>query len=105
MLDDLRGEASERGMAFAEPAVLIRHLDALVSQCMTLAIEGQAALGSVVGAVLRGDVRIEHDGDTATQILVHKRDDAFGHADHIGRHAHAAIAMRVKRVLQVLCHG
>lgn len=62
MLDDLRGEASERGMAFAEPAVLIRHLDALVSQCMTLAIEGQAAFGSVVGAVLRGDVRIEHDG-------------------------------------------
>lgn len=36
---------------------------------------------------------------------VHKRDDAFGHADHIGRHAHAAIAIRVKRVLQVLCHG
>ena len=72
---------------------------------MALAVEGQAAFGSVVGTVLRGDARIEHDGDTATQILVHKRDDAFGYADHIGRHAHAAIAMRVKRVLQVLCHG
>lgn len=66
VLDDLRGETSECGMAFAELAIRIRDLDALVAHGSALAFEGKTAFGSVVGTVLRGDARIEHDSDTAT---------------------------------------
>ncbi len=52
-----------------------------------------------------GDVWIEHHENAAAEILIHKSDDALGNADHIGRHAHATIAMRVQRVFQVLRHG
>lgn len=55
VLDDLRGEASERGMAFAELAIRIRDLNALEADRAALAFEGQAAFGGVVGTVLRGD--------------------------------------------------
>ena len=66
VLDDLCGEADECGMAFAELAIRIRDLDALVAYGSALAFEGKTAFGSVVGTVLRGDARIEHDSDTAT---------------------------------------
>ena len=43
MLDDLRGETSERGMTLAELAIRIRHLDALEADRAALAFEGQTA--------------------------------------------------------------
>ncbi len=92
-------------MALAEPAVLIRHFDTLVTQRVALAIERQASFRSVVGAVLRGDARIEHHDDAAAELLVHERDDAFALADHVRGHTDAAIAVRVECVLQILCYG
>lgn len=105
MLDDLRGETSERGMALAELAIRIRDLNALEADRAALAFEGQTAFGSIVGAVFRSDRRVEHYEDATAEILVHECNDALRDADHVCGHAHAAIAMRVKRVLQVLCHG
>ena len=40
MLDDLRGETSERGMALAELAIRIRDLNALEADRAALAFEG-----------------------------------------------------------------
>lgn len=105
MLDDLRGKASECGVAFAEPAVLICHLDALVSQRMALAIEGQAAFGGVVGAVFRSDRRVEHYEDATAEILVHECNDALRDADHVCGHSDAAVAVCVERVFEILRDG
>ena len=43
VLDDLCGEADECGMAFAELAIRIRDLDALVAYGSALAFEGKTA--------------------------------------------------------------
>lgn len=40
VLDDLRGETSERGMTFAELAIRIRDLNALEADRAALAFEG-----------------------------------------------------------------
>lgn len=55
VLDDLRGETSECGMALAELAIRIRDLNALEADRAALAFERQAAFGGVVGAVFRSD--------------------------------------------------
>ena len=43
VLDDLRGETSERGMTLAELAIRIRDLNALEANRAALAFERQAA--------------------------------------------------------------
>ena len=105
VLDDLRGETGERCVALAEFPIHIIHFDALVSDGAALALEREATFRRIERAVFGGDVWIEHHENAAAEILIHKSDDALGNADHIGRHAHATIAMRVQRVFQVLCHG
>ena len=105
VLDDLRGETGERCVALAEFPIHIIHFDALVSDGAALALEREATFRRIERAVFGGDVWIEHHENAAAEILIHKSDDALGNADHIGRHAHATIAMRVQRVFQVLRHG
>ena len=105
VLDDLRGETSERGMALAELAIRIRDLNALEADRAALAFEGQAAFGGVVGAVFRSDRRVEHYEDATAEILVHECNDALRDADHVCGHADAAVAVRVKRVFEILCDG
>ena len=105
VLDDLRGETSECGMALAELAIRIRDLNALEADRAALAFERQAAFGGVVGAVFRSDRRVEHYEDATAEILVHECNDALRDADHVCGHADAAIAMCVERVLEILCDG
>lgn len=105
VLDDLRGEASERGMAFAELAIRIRDLNALEADRAALAFERQAAFGGVVGAVLRGDRRVEHYEDATAEILVHECNDALRDADHVCGHADAAVAVCVECVFEILRDG
>lgn len=105
MLDDLRGETGERGMALAEFAVEVRHLDTLVAHGMAFSLKGKASFGGVERTVSRGDLRVEHDADTAAEILVHEGDDSLGNADHVRGHADAAIAVSFERVFEVLGHG
>lgn len=105
VLDDLRGETSERGMALAELAIRIRDLNALEADRAALAFERQAAFGGVVGAVFRSDRRVEHYEDATAEILVHECNDALRDADHVCGHADAAVAVRVKRVFEILCDG
>lgn len=76
VLDDLRGETSECGMALAELAIRIRDLNALEANRAALAFERQAAFGGVVGAVFRSDRRVEHYEDATAEILVHECNDA-----------------------------
>lgn len=82
VLDDLRGETSECGMALAELAIRIRDLNALEANRAALAFERQAAFGGVVGAVFRSDRRVEHYEDATAEILVHECNDALRDADH-----------------------
>ena len=56
----------------------------------------------LIGAGPFDDLRVEHDQIAA---LVVKGDDALVHADHIGRHAHAARAVVGQRLQQVRCRG
>lgn len=105
VLDDLRGETSERGMTLAELAIRIRHLDALEADRAALAFERQAAFGGVVGAVFRSDRRVEHYEDATAEILVHECNDALRDADHVCGHADAAVAVCVECVFEILRDG
>lgn len=105
MLNDLRGETGERGMALAEFAVGIRHFDALVTYGVAFSLKGKTSFGGVERAVSRGDFGIEHDEDAAAEILIHEGDDALGNADHIRGHADAAIAVCFEGVFEILGHG
>ena len=105
VLDDLRGETSECGVALAELAIRIRDLNALEADRAALAFERQAAFGGVVGAVFRGDRRVEHYEDATAEILVHECNDALRDADHVCGHADAAVAVCVKRVFEILRDG
>lgn len=105
VLDDLRGETSERGMTLAELAIRIRDLNALEADRAALAFEGQTAFGGVVSAVFRSDRRVEHYEDATAEILVHECNDALRDADHVCGHSDAAVAVCVERVFEILRDG
>ena len=102
VLDDLGCPAGEGLQPGLELFVLPLDLDGLEPFRFPDAGEGEAALLGLIRPGLPDDDGVEH---YHVRPLVVKGDDALANTDHVGRHAHAAIAMRVKRVLQVLCHG
>ena len=99
VLDDLRRPAGEGLQPCLQHFVLPLHLDGAEALRLPRAVQGQAALLRLIGLGLPDDDGIEHD-----QIgpVVVKGDDALIHADHICRHADAAVLVREQRVQQVL---
>ena len=95
VLNDLRRPAGERFNARLELLVLPLHLDGLITLCFPRAGQGQAALLRVIRRGFFDDHGIEHD-HVCTNVV--ERDDALVDADHIRRHAHAAILVRGQRV-------
>ena len=99
VLNDLRRPAGERFNARLELLILPLHLDGLITLCFPRAGQGQAALLRVIGRGFFDDHRIEHDHVIT---IVVERNNALVDADHIRRHAHAAILVRGQRIQQVL---
>ena len=91
MLNDLRHPAGECPDARLELLILPLHLDGLVALCFPRAGQGQAALLRVLGRGFFDDHRVEHD-HVLTNVV--ERNNALVDADHICRHAHAAILVR-----------
>ena len=88
VLDDLRRPAGEGFEARLEFFVLPLDFDGLEALCLARAGEGQAALLGVVGAGLFDDGGVEHEHVFA---VIFKSDDALVDADHVRRHADAAV--------------
>ena len=99
VLDDLRREAGIGFDSRLKLLVLVLHLDRAVAFGFARAGQGQAALFRLVSAGALDDLRVEHHRRAA---VVVEDDDPLGHADHVGRHAHAAVPVRYQRVPQVL---
>ena len=78
-----------------EPA----HLYRAVAPSLAGADERQAALLGLICARLLYNLGVEHDLKFA---LVVKGDDALAHADHVRRHAHAAVLVGDERVEKIL---
>ena len=91
VLNDLRRPAGERLDARLKLLVLPLHLDGLKPLRFPCAGQGQAALLRVIRRGFFDDLRVEHD-HVCTAVV--KRDDTFIHADHVRRHAHAAVPVR-----------
>ena len=99
VLNDLRRPAGERLDARLELLILPLHLNGLVALRFPRAGQGQAALLRVIGRGFFDDCGIEHDHVIT---IVVERNNALVDADHIRRHAHAAILVRGQRIQQVL---
>ena len=95
MLDDLRRPAGKCFDARLILLVLPLHLDGLKPLRFPRAGQGQAALLRVIRRGFFDDHRIAH-GHVLANIV--KRDNALVDANHIRRHAHAAILVRGQRV-------
>ena len=95
MLNDLRRPAGERFNARLELLILPLHLDGLKPLRFPRAGQGQAALLRVIRRGFFDDHGIEHD-HVCTNVV--ERDDALVDANHIRRHAHAAILVRGERM-------
>ena len=91
VLNDLRRPAGKCFDARLELLVLPLHLDGLVSLRFPRAGQRQAALLRVIRRGFFDDHRIEHDHVCA---VVVKRNNALVDANHIRRHAHAAVLVR-----------
>ena len=99
MLNDLCRPAGKCFDARLELLILPLHLDGLVALCFPRAGQRQAALLRVIRRGFFDDHGIEHD-HVCTNVV--ERDDALVDANHIRRHAHAAILVRGERVQQIL---
>ena len=95
MLNDLRCPAGECPDARLELLILPLHLDGLKPLRFPRAGQGQAALLRVIGRGFFDDHGIEHDHVIT---IVVERNNALVDADHIRRHAHAAVLVRGQRV-------
>lgn len=100
MLDDLRGKAAEIFDSGLEFLILVFQLNASTSARFARAGKRKASLLRFVGIVLPQDFRIVHHGVFA---LIIYGDDAFAHADHVRRHAHAAAFVEFQRVQKIVC--
>ena len=81
------------------PDVLVLHRDCLIPCGLPRPGKGQAALLGLVGVGLCRDDRVEHHDVFAVRMY---DDDPLSHADHVPRHAHAAIRVGGQRVLHIL---
>ena len=103
VLDDLRRPAGEGFQPGLEFFILPLDLDGLKPFRFPDAGEGEAALLGLIRPGLPDDDGIEHHH---VRPLVVKGDDALANADHVGRHAHAAVLVGGQGVQQVLApHG
>ena len=102
MLDDLGRPAGEGFQPLLELLVLPAHLDGRPPPGRADPGEGEAALLGLIRPGLPDDDGIEHHH---VRPLVVKGDDALIHADHVGRHAHAAVLVGGQGVQQVLGCG
>ena len=93
--NDLRRPAGERLDARLELLILPLHLDGLVALCFPRAGQGQAALLRGLRRGFFDDHGVEHD-HVLTNIV--KRNNALVDANHICRHAHAAVLVRGQRI-------
>ena len=98
VLDDLRRPAGEGFQPGLEFFVLPLDLDGLEPLRFPDAGEGEAALLGLIRPGLPDDDGIEHHH---VRPRVVKGDDALIHADHVGRHAHAARLVGDQSVQQV----
>ena len=99
VLDDLRREAGVSFYAGLKLLVPVPHPDRTVPLRFARAGQGQASLFGFISPGTPDDFRVEHHRRGA---VVVEDDDPPGNADHVGRHAHAAVPVRFERVPQVL---
>lgn len=102
VLDDLRRPAGKGLKPCLKFLVLPLYFDCLKTLCLPCAGEGQAPFLGFIGIGLLDDDGIEHDHVLA---IIVKGNDAFIDANHIRRHAYAAILMSNEGVQQILCHA
>ena len=99
VLDYLGGEAGEGLDALLKLLVEPAHLYRAVAPSLAGAVERQAALLGLICARLLYNFGVEHDLKFA---LVVKGNDALTYADHVRRHAHAAVLVGDERVEKIL---
>ena len=102
VLDDLSRPAGEGFQPGLEFFILPLDLDGLEPFRFPDAGEGEAALLGLIRPGLPDDDGIEHHH---VRPLVVKGDNALANADHVGRHAHAAVLVGGQGVQQVLGCG
>ena len=102
VLDDLRGPPGEPPALLLPAAVQVLHLDILISGRLPDAVQRQAPFLGLERRVLSDDDRIIHDQVQHAHI---DHDDPFPHADHVGRHADAAVTVGLQGVQEVLPDG
>lgn len=98
MLDDLCGPAGERSPLQLPIHVTELHFDFLVPGGFADAGEGKASLFRLEGFLCREDFRVEHDHIHDAHA---HNDDVLPDANHVGRHAHAPVAVRPQSVHQI----
>ena len=98
VLDDFCSPAAEGLEPGLKLLILPLHLDGVEPLCFSCTGEGQTAFLRLIRSGLFYNGGIEHDHVCT---LVVKGDDAFAHADHIGRHSHAAIPVGCQGVQKV----
>ena len=80
---------SEVRMRGAEPTVLVVDLNTSITQRAAFAGQGQASFLGIEGTVRSGNHGVEHHRYAPAEVFIHKDDDAFAYANHVGGHAHA----------------
>lgn len=103
MLDNLCSPAGERSPLQLPIHVPEFHLDFFVSGGFADTGKGEAAFFRLEGVLCREDSRIEHDHIHDAHVYY---DDALSDTDHVGRHAHASVSVRLQGVHQIPadCH-
>lgn len=99
VLYDLHRPGGEGAQPRLEFLVLPLYLDGPVALRFPCVGQGHAALLDLICTGLLDDHGIEHEHGFS---FVVKRDDAPAHAEHVRRHAHAALSVRSQRVQQIL---
>ena len=98
MLADLGWPAGEFLALFFPIPVVVFDFDVLVPLCFPHAWQGEATFFCFVGAAFADDHRVEHDDVAESGVY---DDDAFFHADHICRHAHTGLPIRLQGIQQI----
>ena len=102
VLDDLRGPPGKLPALPLPAAVQVLHLDSLISGRLPDAVQRQAPFLGLERRVFPDDDRVIHD---QVQQAHTDYDDPFPDADHVGRHADAALPVGLQRVQEVLPDG
>ena len=102
MLDDLSSPAGIGLEPCLERFILVTNLDGAIPFGFPCTGERQTPFFGLIRAGEFDDFGVEHD--RCGSVII-EDDDALGHADHVGRHTHAAGSVGLECIAKILRDG